>query len=72
MCIKENKTFHRKAFSATLQASTDPFDTCVSDYCYSYLIRRKYSYFSLKKYSLMIAPQEMCIGTILICKLKVT
>ena len=30
MCIKENKTFHRKAFSATLQASTDLFDTCES------------------------------------------
>ena len=28
MCIKENKTFHRKAFSATLQASTHLFDTC--------------------------------------------
>ena len=30
MCIKENKTFHRKAFSATLQASTHLFDTCGS------------------------------------------
>ena len=28
MCIKENKTFHCKAFSATLQASTHLFDTC--------------------------------------------
>ena len=28
MCIKENKTFHRKAFSATLQASTHLFVTC--------------------------------------------
>ena len=62
--IIQKKSIANRTFCAQGQYSL----LIPSDYWYSYLIQRKYSYFFLKKYSLMIVTLEANTPTALVEK----